>query len=702
MICKNCGSKNEKGALFCSVCGASFAPQKLEAKSRKKKLAATLAAVAVLAVAGLASLPFIYLHSFESYAETFAGLAQIYALGEYEEAYKTLDEQGGELLKSYSFMEIPQVKAEMKQLEDGIVAWNEQNAARLGQELPKFQALEKDCVLGNYEAEYQDTLKQASRYAASADYIGISSILEPMRSLSGLIQALNERVAEFKAVYDQTAKAFELLYLDDAQQAEYASYLGELEQALEAFDTSACEAASIQLSDYQDQIEGQNISELEELIEVLEDFDEELLLDAEVEAYTSYIKKAEDGYAQKNYAMAYENYSFCLEQVERIEDSWQYGMELEQVDISEYPKVSLYLSIRDLTDDSYVDELDADSFLLMEAVGSSGDYQQTDILSTVKMDGKEKLNIAMVADCSASMSDDFYYGQDIMDSFLNRMQTDVGDRAALYSFADQVEREMYFTSDVSALTDAVYEMEMGNMTALYDALAFSLSEIVVQDGAKCVIAFTDGAENCSTSSKDFVIQKANEYHIPIYLIGIGTYVDDGELWDIAESTGGFYVNINDIGYMDSIYDQVYQEQKSMYVVQYNTDSEKANEAARKLYICYQDEDHVIRAQEEYIPAEYKINGFIFYDSDKRYLKESELDSLTEAEVRIALNEIYARRGYKFSKSPDMIQHFNNCSWYRGTQESMEAAAAFFNDFERKNVDLLVKYECKHGLNGRVQ
>ena len=50
----------------------------------------------------------------------------------------------------------------------------------------------------------------------------------------------------------------------------------------------------------------------------------------------------------------------------------------------------------------------------------------------------------------------------------------------------------------------------------------------------------------------------------------------------------------------------------------------------------------------------------------------------------------------------MIMHFESCDWYNGTETDMNAVAATFNQYEQKNVDLLVNYECKHGLNGRVQ
>lgn len=700
MVCKKCKTKNEDGAAYCRNCGAALEQKAHMDVNRKKKLAAALAAVAVILAAGLILVPFLYKNAFREDAVEYAALPQTYALGEYESEYKTLDAKGTDIIQNNSFGAIPKARAAMKELTEKIVTWNEDNAAKFEQEYPSFQSLDQDYVLGTYEQEYQKLRKEADTYLDSVDYIGISGVLEPVETLTASVKEMNARVAEYKTAYDDTVKAFELLHMDSDEKEEYHTYLGQLEGALERFDVSACETAAAQLTDYQKQIEELNVSQIAEMRTAVDAFDTGELLEAEEGEFTQAEDAAKDLYSKKNYAEAYAKYQVCTEQIDLVERSWQYGIDLEQVDISDFPKVKLYLSIRDFTDDTYLEDLDADAFHLMESTGAG--YGKTDILSAVKMDGKEKLNVAMVADCSASMGDDFYYGQEIMDSFVDSLQTGAGDRAALYSFADYVNREMYFTSDTSALSDAVYGMEMGDMTALYDALAFSLSEIVVQDGAKCVIAFTDGAENYSTSSKQFVIQKANEYHIPIYLIGIGYYVDDTELRDIAESTGGFYVNIDDISYMEDVYDQIYRDQKSMYVVQYQTDSKAKTDVARNIYISYNDDTYGIRMQDAYVPSEYKINGFIFYDSDKRYLTESELDQLTEAEVRIALNEIYARRGYKFTKGADMIQHFNNCSWYHGTEEDMQKVAAEFNEYEKKNVDLLVNYECKHGLNGRVQ
>lgn len=223
---------------------------------------------------------------------------------------------------------------------------------------------------------------------------------------------------------------------------------------------------------------------------------------------------------------------------------------------------------------------------------------------------------------------------------------------------------------------------------------------MVENGAKCVIAFTDGQENNSRSDKDYVIEKAQQYDIPVYIIGIGSGVDSRDLQDIADQTGGFYRNISSITSMESIYKEIYEAQKSMYVLQYGTQKKNKEKLLREIYIRYSDYSYKIRTQASYTPSEYKIDGFVFYDSDSRYLSEKELGKLSEEEVLIALNEIYARRGYLFTTNDFLIDHFNNCSWYQGKHKDQNKVSKGFNKYEKANVKKLVAYEKKHKLNNR--
>ena len=56
-------------------------------------------------------------------------------------------------------------------------------------------------------------------------------------------------------------------------------------------------------------------------------------------------------------------------------------------------------------------------------------------------------------------------------------------------------------------------------------------------------------------------------------------------------------------------------------------------------------------------------GFIFADSDRVRLNPAMLRSLSPAQLRIARNEIYARRG-RFFRDPALAEYFGRFPWYR--------------------------------------
>lgn len=96
-------------------------------------------------------------------------------------------------------------------------------------------------------------------------------------------------------------------------------------------------------------------------------------------------------------------------------------------------------------------------------------------------------------------------------------------------------------------------------------------------------------------------------------------------------------------------------------------------------------------------AEKMKEEYIFADSDKRYLSEDEVRSVEADEMVIGRNEIFARHGYIF-EDETLRQHFEDTSWYEGTTEGDEFDSdAVFNDFEKKNVELIKRVEDE--ING---
>lgn len=510
----------------------------------------------------------------------------------------------------------------------------------------------------------------------------------------------SRKLAAYQETYDGLDDRFYPYIIDDSDQAAFDEDKNVLKEAIAKEDLDACKYASNQLDQLETELKSTVGDKIKTLASSVDNANTSNLCEVEINDIAQYQEAGEKYLEKKDYLNAKKQYVECQRIIDAANSASQYGMELRQVDVTNFPSVKLYLSISDLTSGESLDQLDASGFSLKEKISAKVGYKDVKIKSVSQMDQKEGLNTAIVADVSASMGSNLGLAQTAMSNFVSSMQFNVNDNAALYSFADTVNREQFFTNEETTLKNAINSLSMGNMTALYDAIVYSISDITVEDGAKCVIAFTDGMENNSHSTKSYVIEKAKQYDIPVYIIGIGSGVSNYDLTDIAEQTGGQYWNINNVSSMDQIYNEIYQAQKAMYVVQYTTQKESQTDLEREVYIRFSNDQYLVRAEKTYVPSNYTIDGFVFHDSDSRYLSESELDNLSEEEVLIALNELYARRNYKFQTNQFLIAHFNKCSWYNGTETDQAKVEKTFNKYEVANKDLLVKYEKKHQLNNR--
>lgn len=88
---------------------------------------------------------------------------------------------------------------------------------------------------------------------------------------------------------------------------------------------------------------------------------------------------------------------------------------------------------------------------------------------------------------------------------------------------------------------------------------------------------------------------------------------------------------------------------------------------------------------------YTVDGYIFYDSNSRYLTSSDLAGLSKWELRVARNEIYARHGRLF-KDSNLQNYFNSCSWYNGYISPDRFNENTLNKVEVYNIKFIKKYE----------
>ena len=87
-------------------------------------------------------------------------------------------------------------------------------------------------------------------------------------------------------------------------------------------------------------------------------------------------------------------------------------------------------------------------------------------------------------------------------------------------------------------------------------------------------------------------------------------------------------------------------------------------------------------------------SYVLPESSTRTYSRSELSGLSDYELFIARNEIYARHGRKF-QSEDLQNYFNSKSWYKGTIEAGAFDEGVLSDTEVANTTLIREIETAH-------
>ena len=237
-------------------------------------------------------------------------------------------------------------------------------------------------------------------------------------------------------------------------------------------------------------------------------------------------------------------------------------------DVSDYPNVKAYFTVEDSSGETVM--LSSPNVAIKEKI-SNGAEVEREIKSFEQLEGREGISIELVADKSGSMEADIGTMQTIMSQFVNALDYNTGDMVELIAFDSYVMYMCTYTQDTSLLNNGIYNMTTYGETALYDALYEAVRNAGSKEGARCVIAFTDGIDNCSVHTSDEVINLANTYAVPIFIIG--TYSGDYSIYsDITSRTGGMYWDISSVSDMSTILDSIYTREKNMYCLEYVSDS----------------------------------------------------------------------------------------------------------------------------------
>lgn len=92
---------------------------------------------------------------------------------------------------------------------------------------------------------------------------------------------------------------------------------------------------------------------------------------------------------------------------------------------------------------------------------------------------------------------------------------------------------------------------------------------------------------------------------------------------------------------------------------------------------------------------YSTGSYILPYSDTAYYVACDLEGLSNVDLLIARNEIYARHGRLFNDQ-SIQRYFNAQSWYYGYISANSFDESVFNDCEKANIDLIVAEERARG------
>ncbi len=186
---------------------------------------------------------------------------------------------------------------------------------------------------------------------------------------------------------------------------------------------------------------------------------------------------------------------------------------------------------------------------------------------------RKPIAIILAIDASGSMQGKpIFDAKDAARVFIDQMKPN--DKIAIVSFADAPLLVSGFSSDKTALYNALESIQANGGTSLYDGLVLSTQTAAQEEGAqKNIVVLSDGADTASTHSMQEVIDKAKTESVTVFSFGLAS--DDfveGPLRDISTNTSGSYELAGGSEALAGFYARLAKEIHNQYEVVYTSRS----------------------------------------------------------------------------------------------------------------------------------
>ncbi|MGD8457866.1 MAG: VWA domain-containing protein [Anaerolineales bacterium] len=262
---------------------------------------------------------------------------------------------------------------------------------------------------------------------------------------------------------------------------------------------------------------------------------------------------------------------------------------ITQVDTTQFPQVTLYVSITDAAGNPIGV---SPANIIIQENGVPIPLEQIHGVGEVG-----PLTTLLVMDVSGSMHTDgkLEAAKAAAHSFIDQMRAE--DQFGLVTFSTEITYAQPITTDRNEIKAAIDRLVGRGDTAMYDALSQAVDILEAAAGRKAIIALTDGLDNRSVSTPEEVISRIGPAGLSISTVGLGnpehgtgatSALDEDALIYLAENAGGLYGYANDETNLRTLYQSYAVGLKSEYVLTYTSPSQLRDGVNRALTISLAD------------------------------------------------------------------------------------------------------------------
>ena len=207
------------------------------------------------------------------------------------------------------------------------------------------------------------------------------------------------------------------------------------------------------------------------------------------------------------------------------------------------------------------------------------------------------ITLAVLIDASSSMQNKLPFAQAAALRLLRTLSPE--DKALVAQFSQRLTVLQDFTSDQAALAAAVGSIAVNGNTALHTALYVALKELAAQkrDGElarQALVVLTDGEDTASAVTEEQVLELARGAGVNVYAIGIrdaarsetalAEQVPRYFMTALARETGGRALFPTALEELESLYEGIAEELRTLYGVAYASTNSRRDGRFRQIVI----------------------------------------------------------------------------------------------------------------------